>query len=605
MKELRDEAKFNPFLRDVGNPPKGISEYAFLMGKLGSPKERAKRIKKYVDRAKDKEGRIQINWTHLLLAALVEKGYINRILTTNFDPLIVDALAIMGQPIRTFDLNTTGKYFPGTLDPATIVYLHGQMHSLFLANTPDEMDRVQNLYPSVLQEAVQDSLLIVVGYSGDCDPVLKSLIGLPNFPCGLWWSHYSSSGGQIGDGVEELFRKHGSDCHLTEDNEDADTFMRKLVLDGMQLDLPDEVLTPITAARKSLERITSFPTKDFDGVDPVKGALEFLKRVEKEETTNESNRILQLQMAASAGDWNTFDDLRKGIKKEPKLLLSQAIGKGFLQRASQRSEKDKYAGVLFWLKESQNYGLDSINQSWLPVIWGNALADQAKFKGDTPEGDRFFAEAGTKYAEAVRIKPDMHEAFYNWGNALADQAKFKGDTPEGDRLFAEAGTNYAEAVRIKPDKYAAFYNWGAALANQAKFKGNTPEGDRLFAEAGTKYAEAVRIKPDNHEAFNNWGTVLATQAKFKGDTPEGERLFAEAGTKYADAIKIKFDDYNIYFNQACLFALQGKKIEAIDGLISWKKYNQFSSKSKIDKDSDFNKIKETDEFVNFRETLPD
>ena len=274
--------------------------------------------------------------------------------------------------------------------------------------------------------------------------------------------------------------------------------MRKLVLDGMQLDLPDEVLTPITAARKSLERITSFPTKDFDGVDPVKGALEFLKRVEKEETTNESNRILQLQMAASAGDWNTFDDLRKGIKKEPKLLLSQAIGKGFLQRASQRSEKDKYAGVLFWLKESQNYGLDSINQSWLPVIWGNALADQAKFKGDTPEGDRLFAEAGTKYAEAVRIKPDMHEAFYNWGNALADQAKFKGDTPEGDRLFAEAAT------------------------------------------------------------------------------------------KYADAIKIKFDDYNIYFNQACLFALQGKKIEAVDSLISWKKYNQFSSKSKIDKDSDFN-----------------
>ena len=51
-----------------------------------------------------------------------------------------------------------------------------------------------------------------------------------------------------------------------------------------------------------------------------------------------------------------------------------------------------------------------------------------------------FAEAGTKYAEAVRIKPDMHEAFYNWGIALADQAKFKGDTPEGDRLFAEAGT---------------------------------------------------------------------------------------------------------------------------------------------------------------------
>jgi hypothetical protein len=41
-------------------------------------------------------------------------------LTTNFDPLIVEALAVTGQPIRTYDLNTTGKYHPGTLDPDSL-----------------------------------------------------------------------------------------------------------------------------------------------------------------------------------------------------------------------------------------------------------------------------------------------------------------------------------------------------------------------------------------------------------------------------------------------------------------------------------------------------
>jgi hypothetical protein len=76
VKELREEEKTNPLLRDAGSPPEGVSEYAFLMDKLGSPRERAKRVKKYVDRARDDKGRIKINWSHLLLAAMVEKGYI-------------------------------------------------------------------------------------------------------------------------------------------------------------------------------------------------------------------------------------------------------------------------------------------------------------------------------------------------------------------------------------------------------------------------------------------------------------------------------------------------------------------------------------------------
>src|ERR1039457_2950911 len=51
VRELREEAKAHPLLRNAGSPPATCSEYAFLMEKLGSPKERAQRIKKYVDRA--------------------------------------------------------------------------------------------------------------------------------------------------------------------------------------------------------------------------------------------------------------------------------------------------------------------------------------------------------------------------------------------------------------------------------------------------------------------------------------------------------------------------------------------------------------------------
>jgi cytochrome c-type biogenesis protein CcmH/NrfG len=738
VQEIR--AEDDPLLEGIGAPPQGVSEYAFLMSKLGTPKERAEHIKEYVDRAKDKQGRVRINWTHLLLATMVEHEYIYHILTTNFDPLIVDALAIMGQPIRTFDLNTTGNYYPGTLDTASIIYLHGQVHSLFLANTKDEMQKIGKLYQPVLQEAIQDSYLIVLGYSGDCDPVLDLLKDLPKFPRGLWWSNYS---GEIGAGVKEIFKKHGSDCHLTE-GLTADLFMKKLVVDGMSLDYPDEVVTPITAARKALARITGFPIIDIKEPDPVAASREFLNEVERQipesEKMKESQRVIQIEMAASKGDWKEFENLSKDVPKNPDLHLSQAIGDSYVQRIWQSTEKESFGNKLLWVNEAKEFGQSLRNKPWLQIAWGNVLSDQAKMKGNTPEGDALFAEAEKKFSNAVRIKSDMHEAFNNWGTALVAQARLKDKTPEGDQLFVEAGKKYEEAIKIKPDKYGAFFNWGNALMSQAKMKGNTPEGDALFAEAekkfsntvriksdmheafnnwgnalmsqakmkgntpegdrlfdeaGKKYAEALRIKPDKHEAFNNWGTALSDQAKLKGNTPEGDRLFDEAGKKYAEAVRFKPDKYEIfynwgnsltsqarlkgntpegdklfvevgkkyaeairinpenyeafnkwgtallaqarlkdntseadqlfieagkkyaevirfnpeyisaYYNMACLYSFKNDVIRAIANLELWLKYAPNARIEKIDNDSDFNNIRETEEFKKFKEKLKD
>ena len=556
VKELRDEAKTNPFLRNAGNPPQGISEYAYLMERLGSPLERAKRIKKYVDHSRDDKGRIRINWTHLLLSAMVEKGYINRILTTNFDPLIVEALAVMGQPIRTYDLNSSGKYYPGTLDSASIIYLHGQVHSLFLANSPEEMRRLEALYPSVLQEAVQDSLLIVIGYSGNCDPVLNSLQKLPNFPCGLWWSHYGTTESELGDGVQRLFQNFGKDCHLAE-GDDSDTFMRKLVLEGMKLNLPDEVLTPIKASRLMLERITPFPIKDFSGGDPVRESIEDLNSAEQ---YLGDQRSVKIGMAAISEDWNEFNKLRHGISPNPDSRISQAIGDGLLQLATKMREKGDFDSSITLLIEANAYGLKESNRAWLPTIWGNSLIGQAILKGDSDDGNRLFAEAYQKFSEALQIKPDMHEAFCNWGVALSNQATSKDDTEDGNRLFAEAYQKFAEALRIKPEKYEALNNWGAALIIQASLKKDKEESIQLFEVAYQKLTEALLLKPDYQRA---------------------------------------------YYNIACLEALRGDAEKSVEQLELWAKYDPAASRKKLDKDSDFDKVRNTPEFQSFREKLPE
>jgi len=208
--------------------------------------------------------------------------------------------------------------------------------------------------------------------------------------------------------------------------------------------------------------------------------------------------------------------------------------------------------------------------------WSAALSDQAATKAGE-EADRLFSEAYEKYAEALRLKPDLHEALNNWGTALLEQAKTK-PGEEADRLFSEAYEKYAEALRLKPDLHEALNNWGTALLEQAKTKPGEEAG-RLFAEAGGKYAEALRLKPDFHEALNNWGNALSGVAKTKSGE-EANRLFAEAGKKYAEALRLKPDFHealnnwgNALFDQAKtkageeadqLFAEAGQKyVEAL------------------------------------------
>jgi tetratricopeptide (TPR) repeat protein len=101
---------------------------------------------------------------------------------------------------------------------------------------------------------------------------------------------------------------------------------------------------------------------------------------------------------------------------------------------------------------------------------------------------------------------------------------------EADRLFEEAGRKYAEALRLKPDFHEALSNWGVALYEQAKTKAGE-EADRLFEEAGRKFAEALRLKPDNPEALSNWGAALIYEATMKRG--EGIRPFVGTGAAAA------------------------------------------------------------------------
>jgi cytochrome c-type biogenesis protein CcmH/NrfG len=320
------------------------------------------------------------------------------------------------------------------------------------------------------------------------------------------------------------------------------------------------------AITDSLEaRINSPPTAEPEPL-PAGEQTELNAAVEAAEATPRAQRsaqqFRQLMFAAEqAGDWRAYREQAEGMAylfaDKPNALAFALFGRAF---ASQQLGDLIAAatGYADYLDRCPNES--AANRATAFNNWGTALYGQAKTKSGA-DADALFALAGEKYAEAVRIKPDMDVAFNNWGAALADRAKTKSGA-DADALFALAGEKYAEAVRIKPDMHETFNDWGSALADQAKTKSGA-DAHALFALAGEKYAEAVRIKPDMHEAFNNWGTALSGQAKTKSGA-DADALFALAGEKYAEAVRIKPDMHEAFNNWGAALSAQAKTKSGAD-----------------------------------------
>ena len=70
----------------------------------------------YIDKAK-------INWAHIALAQLIDGGYVDRVLTTNFDPLISRACALVNSFPAVYDFAASHIFNPDQVSEKAIFHL--------------------------------------------------------------------------------------------------------------------------------------------------------------------------------------------------------------------------------------------------------------------------------------------------------------------------------------------------------------------------------------------------------------------------------------------------------------------------------------------------
>ena len=331
--------------------------------------ERRDLIAEYVDNAK-------LNWAHICIALLIQNGYVDRVLTTNFDLLVVRACALLREFPAVYDFAASQLYKAPDVPGKAVFYLHGQRTGFVLINTDDVFERHSKLLRPVFEDAGRGRAWIVVGYSGESDPVFDHLANVPQFDNGLFWIGYQNN--EPGKHVRERLLISGKDAFYT-NGYDADSFFIKLA-QNLNIFPPDFIGRPFSHLDRTFEMLTPYTIPGQETVEDVtQTPRQWLKKAIE-----------------------TFEAEIPPVVPTKEVPISKDPGfSAWLQLM-----EGNYEGVLAYRDQYERTPTPGLADalSWAYIMQGTALSDQAKSKTGA-EADRLFALAGEKYRRAEEIRP--------------------------------------------------------------------------------------------------------------------------------------------------------------------------------------------------------
>lgn len=566
--------------------------------------QRRNLIAEFVDQAK-------INWAHIGIGLLMQAGYIDRVLTTNFDPLVIRACAMLGVFPAVYDFASSQLLKNADIPDLAVFYLHGQRTGFVLMNTVEDMQAHSKLLGPVFDGAGSGRTWIVVGYSGENDPVFEHLARQPRFDNGLFWVGHGDREPQAH--VRDKLLTCEKDAYFTKGH-DADSFFVSLT-QSLRVFPPDVVARPFTYVRQTLEQLTPFlQPGQGDHVDVMRAPNDWIQsaieqfeepawqlitrgRDPADGLTNRSVVVNAAQYLSMKGDYDRVVALRSEYDKSADPALGDVISRAYVMlgnRLLDRAKLEPYEGAKALFQQARAHYEASlvVEPSRHEALhnWANFLLDLAKSCPDPQQARQFFDEADTQYAAAHAINPQQPEILINSGNLMLDRAKASLAGDDAGALFAEAKRRYESALRLDPHLATVHYSLGNLLLDQGKTRAGA-EADAIFDAAEDQYRQAIAlnpemaealyqrgnlrldrakratgaaqetlftagidqyrqalvVRPDMHEALNNWGSLLADFGKSKA-AAEADALFGQAQERYRQATVMKPDFHEAWAN---------------------------------------------------------
>ncbi len=259
------------FDKDTGIPKdSSVSEaYKLLMSAncpngLTTPSLRREYIRYLCQNANRKN-----NPAHLYLACLLnhqrkkdriyKAKFCQTILTTNFDPLLQDALQLVNVLYYMSDRpEVTDHLQEDSHNAIHLVYTHGSIHRYLLLNSEDEIKKGKS-NSSSLKTHFERHGVIVMGYGGWEDATMTALQEANQFDGNLYWC--VRSGDTLSADVEKLLEEHSA-CSFKVIIPDADEAMNKIFERLTGLQLPEFMGDPIAMIIEQMDGLSFTETKN-------------------------------------------------------------------------------------------------------------------------------------------------------------------------------------------------------------------------------------------------------------------------------------------------------------------------------------------------------
>ncbi|MFZ0332045.1 MAG: hypothetical protein WAL54_12695, partial [Acinetobacter bohemicus] len=188
-------------------------QYNDIMTKLSNVK-RKELFKWFIEGNKAKGiKKAKLNFAHIAIAELLKQGYFSRILTVNFDPLLIHACYMVGMyPFPAiYDLGAMGKVNAELLHDPSIVYLNGQHVGFVQRNTTDQLKDHSDTLTQIVRSTGCSKTWVVAGYSGENDPLMNALNELRPYNNWLYWLEYNE---QVLQKESHQFLENDEECKV-------------------------------------------------------------------------------------------------------------------------------------------------------------------------------------------------------------------------------------------------------------------------------------------------------------------------------------------------------------------------------------------------------
>lgn len=378
VKDILEKFKDKPSVkRLVENERK---DYYKVMSSL-SAEERRSLFYDYIT-----DEKVKINVTHIYLAQLLKEGYVDYILTTNFDDLLLRACGLFNFIPPVYDVSILNDFTTTTFLEKSVTYLHGQHHGQWLLNAEGEMDKVKTAVPKIFERICNGRTWVIIGYRGE-DEILDEIAKLGSFENELYWIGYEK---------EEPIEKVKT-CLLEKERMNT-YYVPKYNADSFFLKLHSEIglHTP-----EIFNKPFSF----------LKEVINNIKDIEEESTNDDLFRNVNERFSTTK---NWVDDALDNFENNESL-------EKFRQQIIEDVIKDNFDNAEFYLNTIK-MGKNLTASKELAMLYSNWGYDFTMIQ-KVLKDENSFIQGSEKFKLAIDIDPEYANSYYNYSSLLCYYGK--------------------------------------------------------------------------------------------------------------------------------------------------------------------------------------